>query len=90
MAAGVPGSVVFSSLEEQRSHARSDWHRYNIKARAAGKSAISEADFERIVSSGQDEASLQSLDLPSSAHLDALNDFPKFAKKYIYIYTIST
>ena len=54
-ATGVPGSQAFSSLEEQRSHARSDWHRFNVKARASGKSAISEADFERLVSSGQDE-----------------------------------
>ncbi|KAK9844846.1 hypothetical protein WJX74_007581 [Apatococcus lobatus] len=54
---GVSGTQAFTSLEEQRAHARSDWHRFNVKAQASGKNAVSEAEFERLLENGDDEVS---------------------------------
>lgn len=36
------GNVVFASVEEQRAHFRSDWHRFNV----AGKGGVTEEQFE--------------------------------------------
>jgi hypothetical protein len=36
------GNVVFSSVDEQRRHFRSDWHRFNV----AGKGGVTEEAFE--------------------------------------------
>jgi hypothetical protein len=36
------GNVVFGSVEEQRAHFRSDWHRFNV----AGKGGVTEEAFE--------------------------------------------
>ena len=41
--------LVFSKLENQRSHVRSDWHGYNLKQRLRGHSAVNEAEFEKLV-----------------------------------------
>ncbi len=37
------------TLEDQRSHVRSDLHRYNLKQRMRGRQAVSEANFEKLV-----------------------------------------
>ncbi|KAF9045715.1 hypothetical protein BDZ89DRAFT_979558 [Hymenopellis radicata] len=42
-------AVNFLDVEEQRSHYRSDWHRYNVKTRLAGGDAVDEAAFGRLV-----------------------------------------
>ena len=53
---GVGGISGFASAEEQRAHYRTDWHRYNVKRRAAGqKAAVSEADFSALVEGEQQE-----------------------------------
>lgn len=41
--------VSFQTLEEQRSHTRSDLHGYNLKQRMRGQKPVSEADFEKLV-----------------------------------------
>lgn len=41
--------VSFQTLEEQRSHIRSDLHGYNLKQRVRGAKPVSEADFEQLV-----------------------------------------
>jgi len=48
-ASGVSSSP-FESQTEQRLHFKSDWHRFNVKLRSNGKSAVDEAEFERLVS----------------------------------------
>jgi hypothetical protein len=42
-------SLTFSSVEEQRSHTRSDLHGYNLKQKLKGLSAVSENEFERLI-----------------------------------------
>jgi hypothetical protein len=41
--------AVFSGAEEQRSHFRSDWHRYNTKTRLNGGHPVTEAAFVSLV-----------------------------------------
>ncbi len=41
--------VNFIDVEEQRSHYRSDWHRYNVKTRLAGGESVDEAAFGQLV-----------------------------------------
>lgn len=41
--------AVFTDVDDQRSHFRSDWHRYNVKARLAGGKVVSESDFFALV-----------------------------------------
>jgi hypothetical protein len=41
--------AVFSDLAQQRAHYRSDWHRYNIKAKLAGKKVVPEGEFSNLL-----------------------------------------
>ncbi|KAI9511585.1 hypothetical protein F5148DRAFT_1170193 [Russula earlei] len=47
----------FQDVEEQRSHFRSDWHRYNVKIRLRGGKPVSEVDFAKLVDSLEDSIS---------------------------------
>jgi hypothetical protein len=40
---------LFSTVEEQRSHIRSDLHNYNLKLKLRGLEAVSEIEFESLV-----------------------------------------
>ncbi|KAF2085225.1 hypothetical protein K490DRAFT_47193 [Saccharata proteae CBS 121410] len=42
-------NLTFPSLQEQRSHVRSDLHGYNLKQKMRGLKPVSEADFEKLV-----------------------------------------
>lgn len=42
-------SVTFPTVEEQRSHTRSDLHAYNLKQKIRGGNSVSEGDFEKLV-----------------------------------------
>ncbi|GAQ84657.1 hypothetical protein KFL_001990100 [Klebsormidium nitens] len=46
------GKVAFESLEEQRAHYRSDWHRLNVKRRLSHKDPLSLESFESMVEEG--------------------------------------
>lgn len=39
----------FKDLEDQRSHFRSDWHRYNVKARLGKGKIVTEEGFANLV-----------------------------------------
>ncbi|PRW56664.1 Ankyrin repeat and zinc finger domain-containing 1 [Chlorella sorokiniana] len=52
---GVGGAPGFASAEEQRRHFSLDWHRYNVKRRAAGQRPVTEAAFEALVEDEQAE-----------------------------------
>lgn len=39
----------FSTVEDQRSHIRSDLHNYNLKLKLRGLKAVSEIEFETLV-----------------------------------------
>ena len=42
-------AVTFPTVEEQRSHIRSDLHSYNLKQKIRGGKSVSEGDFEKLV-----------------------------------------
>jgi hypothetical protein len=42
-------AATFADVDEQRNHYRSDWHRYNVKVRLNGGSAVTEPDFAHLV-----------------------------------------
>lgn len=52
---GVEGAPGFASAEEQRRHFSLDWHRYNIKRRAAGRERVSKGDFEALLEDERQE-----------------------------------
>ncbi|KAH9866771.1 hypothetical protein J1614_008464 [Plenodomus biglobosus] len=41
--------LSFTSLEDQRSHVRSDLHGYNLKQKIKGANPVGEADFEKLI-----------------------------------------
>ncbi|KAH8816842.1 hypothetical protein F5884DRAFT_777603 [Xylogone sp. PMI_703] len=41
--------ILFSTLEEQKSHIRSDWHGYNLKQKLRGAKPVVEAEFEKLI-----------------------------------------
>ena len=41
--------VTFHTVEDQRSHIRSDLHGYNLKQKLRGAKPVSEGDFEKLV-----------------------------------------
>jgi hypothetical protein len=41
--------LSFASVEEQRSHIRSDLHGYNLKQKIKGANPVGEADFEKLI-----------------------------------------
>ena len=43
-----PG-VTFGSVEEQRGHFKTDWHRYNAKARLQGGNALPAEEWDNMV-----------------------------------------
>ncbi|KAF5361747.1 hypothetical protein D9756_002605 [Leucocoprinus leucothites] len=49
--------VGFLDVDEQRTHFRSDWHRYNVKTRLAGGQAVSEEKFGQLVEALDDSLS---------------------------------
>jgi hypothetical protein len=41
--------ATFSDVDEQRSHFRSDWHRYNVKTRLSGGQPVPEDKFGQLL-----------------------------------------
>ena len=41
--------TTFQTVEDQRSHIRSDFHGYNLKQRLRGLPPVNENDFERLI-----------------------------------------
>lgn len=41
--------VTFYTVEDQRSHVRSDLHGYNLKQKIKGANPVSEGDFEKLI-----------------------------------------
>lgn len=40
---------TFASLQEQKSHVKSDYHMYNLKQKMKGLQPVSESEFEKLV-----------------------------------------
>ncbi|KAI5122477.1 hypothetical protein M0805_001389 [Coniferiporia weirii] len=49
--------TTFADVDDQRSHSRSDWHRYNVKTRLANGKPVSEAEFAILVEGLEDSLS---------------------------------
>lgn len=43
--------VTFDTVEDQRSHIKSDLHGYNLKQRMRGANAVTEGEFEKLFES---------------------------------------
>lgn len=41
--------ATFADVNDQRTHFRSDWHRYNVKMRMGGGNAVTETQFAQLV-----------------------------------------
>ncbi|GAW21303.1 hypothetical protein ANO14919_108220 [Xylariales sp. No.14919] len=41
--------LSFATVEDQRSHQRSDWHHYNLKQKLRGIQPVSEVEFEKLL-----------------------------------------
>ncbi|KAI0803884.1 hypothetical protein GGR55DRAFT_691473 [Xylaria sp. FL0064] len=41
--------LSFTSVDDQRSHQKSDWHHYNLKLKLRGSKPVSEVEFEKLV-----------------------------------------
>lgn len=63
------GSVqpVFANLGEQRTHFHTDWHRRNVRRRAHGRAALTEAEFEQSLQQGGETSSISASDSDSEA-----------------------
>ncbi|KIY70796.1 hypothetical protein CYLTODRAFT_391554 [Cylindrobasidium torrendii FP15055 ss-10] len=72
-ACNICNGAVFQDTEEQRSHYRSDWHRYNVKTRLNGHAAVSEADFAKLVDTLDDSLSGSESSSDESDDSDAVN-----------------
>ncbi|KAJ3112634.1 hypothetical protein HDU96_004356 [Phlyctochytrium bullatum] len=59
--------VVFETVDEQRTHFRSDWHRYNQKQLVLGRPTITEADFD-------DREELSSIEASDPESEDEVNE----------------
>jgi hypothetical protein len=70
---GVAGAPGFGSLEEQRLHFRTDWHRYNVKRRVTGLQPVSEEQFAALIDR-DDAADVGSLSGSESGGSDAEED----------------
>ncbi|KAI6104002.1 hypothetical protein EDD16DRAFT_1558702 [Pisolithus croceorrhizus] len=49
--------TAFADVDDQRSHFRSDWHRYNVKIRLKGGDPVSESVFAQLVEGLEDSLS---------------------------------
>lgn len=59
--------AAFVDVDEQRAHFRTDWHRYNVKIRLAGRNPVTEAAFAELV------GGTRLLAFPDQASLHASN-----------------
>ncbi|KAH7890711.1 hypothetical protein F5I97DRAFT_1798663 [Phlebopus sp. FC_14] len=66
------GSTFFD-VDEQRSHFRSDWHRYNVKVRLSGGNPVSESIFTKLVEDLEDSLSGSASSDESSDESDAVS-----------------
>lgn len=49
----------FESLQEQRSHFKSEYHQYNLKRRLKGLEAVSLQDYNILIADGSSESSME-------------------------------
>ncbi|EIW79206.1 hypothetical protein CONPUDRAFT_74690 [Coniophora puteana RWD-64-598 SS2] len=65
-------SAAFEDVNAQRSHFRSDWHRYNVKIRLNGGNPVTEAAFDELVDGLDDSLSGSASSDDDSSESDAV------------------
>ncbi|KAI1501857.1 hypothetical protein F5X99DRAFT_408665 [Biscogniauxia marginata] len=60
--------LSFASVQDQRSHLKSDWHHYNLKQKLRGLKPVSETEFEKLI--GDLDESLSGSDSPDTEDED--------------------
>ncbi|KAL4063165.1 hypothetical protein V8B97DRAFT_1955867 [Scleroderma yunnanense] len=65
--------AAFVDVDEQRSHFRSDWHRYNVKIRLKGGEPVAESTFAQLVDGLEDSLSGSASSDESSDESDAVD-----------------
>ncbi|TRM65264.1 hypothetical protein BD626DRAFT_628475 [Schizophyllum amplum] len=50
-------AASFANVDDQRTHFRSDWHRYNVKARLNGSKPVTQAEFATMLDALEDSLS---------------------------------
>ncbi|KAI6044255.1 hypothetical protein EDC04DRAFT_2643746 [Pisolithus marmoratus] len=65
--------TAFADVDEQRSHFRSDWHRYNVKIRLKGGNPVSESIFAQLVEGLEDSLSGSASEDESAYESDAVD-----------------
>ncbi|KAH8832390.1 hypothetical protein DL96DRAFT_1581885 [Flagelloscypha sp. PMI_526] len=76
--------ATFNDVDAQRSHFRSDWHRYNVKSRIKGAKAVSEEEFGHLLEGLEDSLSgsaSSSSEDESSEEDDAVNSLVKKTRR---------
>ncbi|RDB23549.1 hypothetical protein Hypma_009021 [Hypsizygus marmoreus] len=75
--------ATFLDLEEQRTHFRSDWHRYNVKTRLKGGIPVTDAAFAQLVDGLEDSisGSASSDDEDASDETDAVDTLVNKTKR---------
>ncbi|KAF8884967.1 hypothetical protein BD779DRAFT_1534724 [Infundibulicybe gibba] len=75
--------ITFLDVNDQRAHFRSDWHRYNVKARLGGGNTVTEAQFTQLVDELDESisGSASSDDDDASNDSDAVNALVNKAKR---------
>ncbi|KIY52931.1 hypothetical protein FISHEDRAFT_69388 [Fistulina hepatica ATCC 64428] len=64
--------AIFSDVNEQRLHFRSDWHRFNVKMRLNGGTTVPESGFAQLVDEIQD--SLSGSETSDESDVDSSDD----------------
>lgn len=65
-------NATFPNVVEQRRHAKSDWHAYNLKQKINGRNQVAENEFEKLVDNL--EESISGSELSDSDSNDEQND----------------
>ncbi|KIK61598.1 hypothetical protein GYMLUDRAFT_165824 [Collybiopsis luxurians FD-317 M1] len=69
--------IAFVDVDQQRTHFRSDWHRYNVKNRLQGNQPVSESDFNQLLDANVElalEDSLSGSESSSDEETDSDSD----------------
>ena len=62
--------VAFRTADDQRSHYKTDWHRYNLKRKVAGMVPVSRTDFNSRVLAQQAKEQREAEQAKYSGHCD--------------------
>ncbi|KAL1747893.1 hypothetical protein HDZ31DRAFT_30881 [Schizophyllum fasciatum] len=74
-------AASFANVDEQRAHFRSDWHRYNVKARLNGSKPVSEPDFASMLDRLEDSLSGSESSDSEGSDSDAVNTLVNRTKR---------